>query len=78
MSSLEDSQLSGVLLFLSFVVQSQNGLIQHTGKKRHLLYLLLFRHSSQFTLERYRNFGFKEFFFCSADMLLIVLMYQNS
>jgi len=57
----ENSQLSGLLLFLSFVVQSQNCLVHDAGKECHLLYLFLFWHSSQFVLQRYSYFGFEEF-----------------
>src|SRR5829696_1234465 len=57
---LEDRQLTGLLLVLSFVVESQNRFVHDAGKQGHLLYFLLFGHSSQFILECYRDFGFEK------------------
>jgi hypothetical protein len=59
---LEDRELPGLLLFLSLIVKAQDCLVHDAGKKSYLLYLLLFWHSSQFILKRYRDFGFEEAF----------------
>jgi hypothetical protein len=52
--------LTGLLLLLSFVVESQNCLVHNACQQSNLLYLLLFGHSPQFIAKSNGDFGFEK------------------